>query len=1044
MNAVRFTIDFAHLIWSRIFIHKKPTGFKRSLAFAILGILVVGFSVRQTRAREVPFSAVNVIDGAFDGSYSVCAADIDGDGDLDVLGAAGFGDDVTWWENTNGDGTAWTQHIIDGNFDYAVSVHAADVDGDGDLDVLGAAYADNAITWWENTNGDGTAWTKHTVDGNFNGAYSVYAADVDGDSDLDVLGAAFWDNEISWWENDEATTWTKHTVDGSFAGAGCVYAADVDGDGDVDVLGSAYYDSAITWWENTNGTGTAWTMHTVSASFAGATSVYAADVDGDGDMDILGTALNADDITWWENTSGDGTAWSEHTVEGNFDGAYSVYAADVDGDGDMDVLGTAYYADEITWWENKNGDGSVWTEHAIDGSFDGANAVYAADVDGDGDLDVLGAARDANDIAWWENKTIHRSASFPREVTVGGSFTGAYHAYAADVDGDGDLDVLGAAGTDDDITWWENTNGDGTAWTAHTIEGNFDKAHFVYAADVDGDGDLDVIGAAVEADDITWWENTNGDGTAWTGHTVDGNFDGASSVYAADMDRDGDVDILGTAQVADEVAWWENMNDVGTSWTKHTVAVNFDYALSPRAADLDGDGDLDILAAARDGGDIAWWENTNGDGTAWTEHTVDGNFDGANSAFAADIDGDGDLDIAGAAGFADEMAWWENTNGVGTAWTKHTVGTNFDYAVWVYPADLDSDGDLDIVGAAYVDNKIAWWENTNGDGTTWTEHIVDSNSNGAYSVDVADIDGDGALDIVRAAFWDNDITWYKNRGGQFKLATTDSATTTVIEGQMDDILTIVVTHDGRTSDTDIELASLELLFEQSAGVPLTSAEANAIIENLYVYLDDGSGTFESGSDTLTTTVSTLVLTDGVQTIPFTDGDPNVQIAYGTPKTYFVVVKLTSNAASQSPNQFRITHVTESSSTAEDRDHDIPLSLEFAPNVSSHVLTITSESTPTPTPTPSPTPTPTPSPTPTATPTPTPSPTPTPTATPTATPTPSPTPTPPPTPTPTPTPSPTPSPTPTSTPSPTPTPTPTATVTPTPTETPSGVQDWRQY
>ena len=81
-------------------------------------------------------------------------------------------------------------------------------------------------------------------------------------------------------------------------------------------------------------------------------SVASADVDGDGDLDVLGAARLADDITWWENTIGDGTVWIEHTVEGEFDGATSVHAADVDRDGDLDILGAAGTADIITWWEN--------------------------------------------------------------------------------------------------------------------------------------------------------------------------------------------------------------------------------------------------------------------------------------------------------------------------------------------------------------------------------------------------------------------------------------------------------------------------------------------------------------------------------------------------------------------------------------------------------------------------------------------------------------------------------------------------------------------
>ena len=344
------------------------------------------------------------------------------------------------------------EHIVDGDFNGARSVYAADVDGDGDTDVLGAAEWANDIAWWENTDGTGTVWTEHTVDGDFDGAECVYAADVDGDGDTDVLGAAYYADDITWWENTDGTgtTWTEHTVDGDFNGARSVYATDVDGDGDTDVLGAAQYANDLTWWENTNGTGTVWAEHTVDGDFTAAWSVYATDVDGDGDTDVLGAAAGADDITWWENADGIGTTWMEHTVDGDFDGAECVYAADVDGDGDTDVLGAAYYADDITWWENTDGAGTVWTEHTLDGDFYSAESVYAADVDGDGDTDVLGAAFD--------------------------------------------------------VAWWENTDGTGTVWAEHTVSKDFYGAECVYAADVDGDGDTDVLGAANWADDITWWD----------------------------------------------------------------------------------------------------------------------------------------------------------------------------------------------------------------------------------------------------------------------------------------------------------------------------------------------------------------------------------------------------------------------------------------------------------------------------------------------------------------------------------------------------------
>ncbi len=94
-------------------------------------------------------------------------------------------------------------------------------------------------------------------------------------------------------------------------------------------------------------------------------------------------------------------------------------------------------------------------------------------------------------------------------------FDGIGDIDVADMDGDGDLDVVGVAAVEHDVAWWENTASDGSAWTRHTIYADFNGAHSVQAADIDGDGDLDLLTSAVERDDITWWENSNGDASAW-------------------------------------------------------------------------------------------------------------------------------------------------------------------------------------------------------------------------------------------------------------------------------------------------------------------------------------------------------------------------------------------------------------------------------------------------------------------------------------------------------------------------------------------------
>ena len=347
----------------------------------------------------------HTVDGDFEGAWSVYSEDIDGDGDMDILGAAWGDDDITWWENSDtSPGIYWTEHLVDGDFLFATSVYSEDINGDGYLDILGAAWGADDITWWENVDGSGTSWVEHTVDGGFWGARSVYSEDIDGDGDMDVLGAAVKDNFITWWENIDGlgTSWTEHTVKAGYMGAISVYSEDINDDGHMDIIGAAYNSGDVTWWENTDGLGTSWTEHTVDGAFDGACFVYSEDIDSDGDMDVLGAAYNDNDIAWWENTDGSGTSWIEHNIDGNFIGANSVYAEDVDGDGDMDVLGSANEINSITWWENIDGSGTSWTENTVDDDFNSAYSVYSEDVDGDGDMDVLGAALFAWEIAWWD------------------------------------------------------------------------------------------------------------------------------------------------------------------------------------------------------------------------------------------------------------------------------------------------------------------------------------------------------------------------------------------------------------------------------------------------------------------------------------------------------------------------------------------------------------------------------------------------------------------------------------------------------------------
>jgi hypothetical protein len=155
-------------------------------------------------AGDVPFGAQQVISTAAESPRSVFAADVDGDGDLDVLSASYDDGKVAWYENTDGAGSFGTQQIISTYTptDQLYSVFAADVDGDGDLDALSACGwgGDDAnIAWYLNTDGAGSFGTQQIISAGHS-VRSVFPADVDGDGDLDVLSASY-NDEIAWYEN---------------------------------------------------------------------------------------------------------------------------------------------------------------------------------------------------------------------------------------------------------------------------------------------------------------------------------------------------------------------------------------------------------------------------------------------------------------------------------------------------------------------------------------------------------------------------------------------------------------------------------------------------------------------------------------------------------------------------------------------------------------------------------------------------------------------------------------------------------------------------
>ena len=342
------------------------------------------------------------------GPCSVYAADVDDDGDMDVLSASSghsnsFSGEIAWYENDGNEN--FNAHSFKVDSSGFESVFAIDMNNDGDMDLLSASICDNRIAWYENDGNEN--FDTHNIASYEDypycplGARAVFAIDLDGDGDMDVLSASTDDDKIAWYENDGNEHFTIHhyiTTNADYAWS--VYAVDVDNDGDMDVLSASNFDDKIAWYENDGNEH--FSIHTITTSADCANSVYAIDMNGDGDMDVLSASLHDNKIAWYENDGNEN--FNTHTITVSADGASSVYAIDIDSDEDMDVLSAG--SNQIAWYENDGNEN--FTTHSITTSANGARYVYSIDIDGDGDMDVLSASYNGDKIDWYENLLINK------------------------------------------------------------------------------------------------------------------------------------------------------------------------------------------------------------------------------------------------------------------------------------------------------------------------------------------------------------------------------------------------------------------------------------------------------------------------------------------------------------------------------------------------------------------------------------------------------------------------------------------------------------
>lgn len=354
--------------------------------------------------------------GGFDYAFGVSATDLTGNGPPDLV--ASDTDVGPYWFENEGNGT-FKHHTIHRRREEWLERHAiADIDGDGSPEIVSVDNINGSLLWFgfEGDPREQDSWHhEYIARGTLPGAYDVAVADLNGNGRLDVA-ASSWrkGNQFAWFEQG-IDGWTKHMVEESMSETRTMRAADFNGNGLPDLLGTAFMDNQVVWYENSGEPERGgWTKHTIDTA-PQPTHGNPADVDGDGDLDVVmalgmraveGQPEVDHQIVWYEN-EGDSSRcpWKKHIICPSFPGAFEAIAADLDNDGHQEVLASSYGKKGcgLAAFKHDGDPRGTWDVQVIKEAWN-ANQVIVADLTGNGYLDVIvSALGEPGEVRWWRN-----------------------------------------------------------------------------------------------------------------------------------------------------------------------------------------------------------------------------------------------------------------------------------------------------------------------------------------------------------------------------------------------------------------------------------------------------------------------------------------------------------------------------------------------------------------------------------------------------------------------------------------------------------------
>ena len=721
---------------------------------------------------------------------SRAVADFNGDGKPDLVVANGSDNTVSVLLNNTAPGSSTPSFAAQQTFAVGTgpdSVAVADVNGDGKPDIIVANIGDNTVSVLLNTTQSGATQANFATQQTFaagNNPTSVAVADLNGDGKPDIIVANGIFNTVSVLLNTTVqgfATMASFTAQQSFAtgsNASSVAVGDLNGDGKPDVIVANSNDNTVSVLFNNTAPGAATLAFAVQQTFATGTapdSVRAADVNGDGEPDLIVANFSDGTISVLLSTTAPGATIASFTAKQTFatgNGPKEVAAVDLNGDGRPDLIVANSSDGTVSVLLDTTAAGAATASFTTQQTFatgSGPRAVTAADLNGDGKPDLIVANANDKTVSVLFNTTAPTTKfdgnSFAAQQTFGVG-NQPFSVTAADLNGGGMPDLIVANQKDSTVSVLPNITAPGAAAPSFSFPETFATGHSpasVTAADINGDGRRDLIVANQNDNTVSVLLNTTvaGNAPSFSTQQTFAVGSGPRTVTTADINGDGKPEIIVTNQNGNTVSVLFNKTSPGATVASFATQQTFTTGNSPSGlavANIIGDGRPDLVVANQTDNTVSvLLNNTAPGGTPnfFPQQT----FATGNNPLAvtvADINGDGRPDLIVTNLNAKTVSVLLNTTTPGVTTASFSAQQTF--ATGVIPssvtaADVNGDGTPDLIVANGSDNTVSVLLNTTATGATTASFAAQQTfATGTLpeSVTVADINGDGEPDLILA------------------------------------------------------------------------------------------------------------------------------------------------------------------------------------------------------------------------------------------------------------------------------------------------------